>query len=402
MKICIVQPTSSSVSETFLDAQARGLGSDVQLLYGREASGVILNNDIPVLSQSWIAKAKRKCERHFLNKNWEWETTTAFASVFKHCDVVLAQYGVVGVQSLEACMITRKPLVVHFHGYDASRRDLIEKYATYYRQVFQYASAVISVSRAMSEGLLRLGCPASKIVLNVYGVRPFSRKADVLHSGPNLVSVGRFVDKKCPVLSILAFERVAGGISNAKLTMIGDGPLLGTCKDLVRALKLDNQIVFKGAQPHSAVLEEMLSSRAFIQHSVTAQNGDSEGTPVAVLEASAAGLPVVATRHGGIPDVAIDGVSALLAEERCMEQMACDMELLLKSPECAAKLGANGIQIVSTFFSAEQSLHRLNRILEAACTRLPLTELQEELNSVILDAAGHCSKVSLNRQYSSR
>jgi glycosyltransferase involved in cell wall biosynthesis len=81
---------------------------------------------------------------------------------------------------------------------------------------------------------------------------------------------------------------------------------------------------------------------AFVQHSVRAPSGDSEGTPVAILEAAASGLPVVSTRHAGIPEAVLDEVSGLLVEEGNVSAMADAMCRLLDTPGLAVRMGEAG------------------------------------------------------------
>ena len=91
-----------------------------------------------------------------------------------------------------------------------------------------------------------------------------------------------------------------------------------------------------------------------------------DGTPVAVLEASATGLPVVATRHAGIPDVVLDGETGLLVDEGDVEGMAAQMIRLADDPELAARLGRAGRQRVCAEFSMEKSIAGLWSIIEGA------------------------------------
>ena len=71
------------------------------------------------------------------------------------------QYGPVGVAILPICKKAKVPLVVHFHGFDASHFKTLEKYAAGYREMFEYAKAIIAVSEVMAEALkrMRLSCP---------------------------------------------------------------------------------------------------------------------------------------------------------------------------------------------------------------------------------------------------
>ena len=108
------------------------------------------------------------------------------------------------------------------------------------------------------------------------------------------------------------------------------------------------------------------SSLAFVQHSVTADDGDMEGTPVAILEAQAAGLPVVSTFHAGIPDVVQQNVTGLLVAEFDEAGMAAQMRRLLDQPDLAHALGSAGRKRLREHFSLEHHLTTLNNILNSA------------------------------------
>jgi glycosyltransferase involved in cell wall biosynthesis len=93
-------------------------------------------------------------------------------------------------------------------------------------------------------------------------------------------------------------------------------------KEYVSTHGLSGNIHFLGAMGQSEYLPLLQESNVFIQHSVLTPSGDSEGTPVAILEASACGLAICSTRHAGIPDAVIEGKTGLLVDEHDVEGMA--------------------------------------------------------------------------------
>ena len=152
---------------------------------------------------------------------------------------------------------------------------------------------------------------------------------------PIFLAVGRFVAKKGPLQTLEAFRRClqkAGSLQAAELWMIGEGPLLPLAQRYVEQHRLQRQVRFEGAGSQAIVAERMREVRAFVQHSQVAPDGDSEGSPVAVMEAQLSGLPVVATRHAGIPEVVVDGSTGLLVDEGDVAGMAEAMLLLLRDP----------------------------------------------------------------------
>jgi glycosyltransferase involved in cell wall biosynthesis len=281
-------------------------------------------------------------------------------------DVVLAEYGDTGEAMVEPCRRAGCALVVHFHGFDAHRGDVIAAQGNY-RRIFEHASALVVVSRAMEEQLLRLGAPREKVVYNCYGVdvERFSAGAPAT-APPHFLAVGRFVNKKAPHITLEAFRQVLAQRPQARLTMAGVGPLWESCSSLVKALKLEEQVRLSGVLKPEAIAALLRTSRAFVQHSVVAHNGDSEGTPLAVLEAMATGVPVVATLHAGIADVVVNGQYGLLCAEHDVAGMAAHMVALIDDPERAGAMGRSARVHMEEHHRMEMSIATLHTILVRA------------------------------------
>jgi glycosyltransferase involved in cell wall biosynthesis len=91
--------------------------------------------------------------------------------------------------------------------------------------------------------------------------------------------------------------------------------------------------------------------------------GDSEGTPLAVIEAGASGLPIVATRHAGIKDVVIEGITGILVDEGDVEGMAEGMIQMARDPALAAQYGEKASQRVREEFEISKQLGKLGALL---------------------------------------
>ena len=382
MRICIVQPALNQVSETFLRAHADGL-RDVVAVVHQDRAGFPVLNGRSIGGSDWSGQFVRRVKRKLVGGTRVTPVDDAYVEVLRQLDaeVVLVEYGTMAVKLVTACERAGVPLVAHFHGYDASRVDILRRHADDYPRLFAAAAAVIAVSRPMAAKLRSLGCPEDKIVYNPCGVdaHAFSGAAPDM-APPHFVATGRLVGKKGPHLTLLAFARVLAQHPDARLRIIGVGELLSICQDVAAALGLSDAVTFLGAQPHAQVQEEMRRARAFVQHSVTAADGDSEGTPVAVLEAGASGLPVISTRHGGIQDVVIDGTTGLLVDERDVDGMARSMLALARDPAKAAVLGTNAFHHVRRHYSHEHSNGRVQRVLEAAAAAQPIGSLRQVLD----------------------
>ena len=362
-RLCVITPYYPTVSETFIRGHVERLPAKTVLIHGWPPAV----GDAPVLS--WPVRVGYKLHKRLARNGSTGETTAAYVTAFRRFrpDVVLAEYGPTGVDVMEACRRANLPLVVHFHGYDASRREVLETYAEAYVELFRQAAGIVAVSREMQRRLISLGAPAEKVHYNPCGVdcREFVG-ADPKNSSPTLLAVGRFVEKKGPKLTLQAFGRALSQAADARLRMIGDGPLLDECRQLIAELQIGHAVELLGAQPPSVVQHEMRHARAFVQHSIEASDGDCEGTPVGILEASASGLPVIATRHGGIPDVVIDGETGLLSDERDVSRMSENILRLLRDPQLASVLGTAARARIEAHFSQTQSDQRLWSIINAS------------------------------------
>jgi glycosyltransferase involved in cell wall biosynthesis len=194
----------------------------------------------------------------------------------------------------------------------------------------------------------------------------YFRPIEAGRNPPVFVAVGRFVEKKAPHITLLAFREVWAELPAARLIMIGDGVLLDACKQLAQSLGIASAVQFPGPLNASAVRDTLQQARVFVQHSVTAPSGDSEGTAISLLEAAATGLPVVSTWHGGIQDTMVHGQTGFLVEELDFRAMAKHMLSLGSDPERATSMGQCARQRVVTTYSMNRSIEGLHRILTHA------------------------------------
>jgi glycosyltransferase involved in cell wall biosynthesis len=154
-----------------------------------------------------------------------------------------------------------------------------------------------------------------------------------------ILFVGRLAEKKGLQYLIRAFPQVLSRHPDARLLVVGDGPLRAEMEALARHLDLAGHVRFVGGQSPEELRRSYLSSRLFVVPSVVARSGDTEGLPVALLEAMAAGRPVVATSVGGIPEIVIPSRTGLLVEPGSPTALAAAVNELLDSPAKADRMG---------------------------------------------------------------
>jgi len=180
------------------------------------------------------------------------------------------------------------------------------------------------------------------------------------------LAVGRFVPKKSPMNTIRAFAECLRMCPSVQLTMIGDGPLRGDCQRLADELGVTQHVRFMGARPNDVVNREMRTAGVFVQHSITSTEGDEEGWPVAVGEAMACGLPVVATRHPGIIDQVAEGKTGFLVDEGDWRAMAGCMTELAGNPHLRRSMGLAGRNRIERLGNVANSLRLLKDVLRDA------------------------------------
>lgn len=376
MRICVVTPSEIEATETFIRAHIKRLAGDIKHLSGYWLDYTWQNRKLMELYQEshhesgqWLNLLPRFIEfrlrRKFFPRVTDFDVACDFLKSQK-VDVVLAEYGTAAAFITPVCKAIDIPLVAHFHGADASRYKTLRDFKDRYQEMFNYASSVISVSHAMSRKLMDLGCSNEKICYNPYGPDQQFFEVTPDYKSDTLLAVGRQTGKKGPYLTLDAFRRALKANPELKLCMIGQGDLLEVSMNLAKAWGIEDSVEFVGSASPDEIRARMHAACAFVQHSLVALDGDSEGTPVAIIEAAAAGLPVISTRHAGIPDVVIDGITGFIVEPCDSRAMADRIVRLSCDQTLAEQLGQEARHRISTHFSMDKHISNLDQLLQKA------------------------------------
>lgn len=274
-------------------------------------------------------------------------------------DVILAEYGHVGVNFVEMCLKLKIPLYVYFFGYDGYSSSILKKYKSKYYKLNK-VDGVFAVSKDLVKKIIEFGVNKDNVYYLPCGPNISLPEIDLIEYEINFISVGTFTEKKAPDLTIKAFKILNDKIPSSKLIMVGEGELLLKCKNLVNKLNLNNSVLFVGRKSLIEIYELQKKCRAFVQHSIIAMNGDSEGTPVAILEASAVGLPIISTMHGGINESVLHNKTGLLSNERDYIDMSRNMLKLAENISLAKKLGKEGIIHIKLNYNNHNLVKELN------------------------------------------
>ena len=291
-------------------------------------------------------------------------------------DVVHAHFGPTGALIASVAEANDTPLAITFYGNDVSGLARKKFWREQYQSIFGSASLLIGISNHICSRIESLGGPINKIRCWHLGidVSQFEyRPADESFDGEMVqcVHVGRLVEKKSPIDLVDSFKNALTKLDkrlDLHLKIAGDGPLREPLERRIQSLKIEDKVSVLGAVPHARISELLEEANIYTQHCKTAADGDQEGLGVSFIEASATGLPIVATRHNGLPDVILDGKTGILVEEGDSKAMGNAIASLAERPDGWVRMGKAGRQHIEETFD----LHK-----QAATMREWFRELKE-------------------------
>lgn len=251
---------------------------------------------------------------------------------------------------------TGVPFAVTLHGSDVFMAERNPLFGALARRTLAGASHVTSCSAELRDRLLALagGAHADKVLLVANGTDLDPDRVRARGNGDlrsrlasagdrrRVVAVGRMVDKKGFRYLLDAAPAILAAHPDVDLVIGGDGDLLPSLEARAAELGLAGRIHFPGLLAHPEVLELIAGAELFVMPSIRDVRGNVDGLPIVVLEAMAAGKPLVATDVSGIPMAVDDGVHGLLVAEKDPAALAGAVTALLDDPERARALGEAG------------------------------------------------------------
>jgi len=281
--------------------------------------------------------------------------------------VIHAHFGRGGALALPLARALGLPLVVSFHGGDATkdkhyRRQLIPTiYQRRLEQLKEEAALFVCVSEFIRRRLLDRGFPAEKLLVNRYGIEvEGAAEPRTPDAPPTVLFVGRFVEKKgiATLLDAMAILRAHG--NPLRLTLVGDGPLGPLVA--ARAKELGG-IEQAGWLANTEVKERMTGALALAVPSVTAKAGDAEGLPNVILEAMAAGIPVVGSDSAGIAEAVAHESTGLVVAPGDAPALAQALARIADDAALRQSMALAGRARAVAEFSAPDQSRRLEQIL---------------------------------------
>jgi glycosyltransferase involved in cell wall biosynthesis len=363
--IALVNLNFDKYTETYVKGHYEKLPFKCEYYYG-DPFPIYHAIDGNLISNYSSLRTIKKCYHFLVSKKEEDLLLAHFQQ--KKISLILAEFGTTAVTLTDISARSGIPLIVIFYGYDIWHSAVLNRHIDGYKKLFAIASKVIGVSNDICRRLSQLGCATEKIeYLPCYANLDLFQYTDHSRNPPVFLSVGRFSETKSPHLTILAFKEVLQTIPDARLVMVGKdggGELFESCIILTKALGIEHQVEFAGIQPPHKIYDYMKQARVFVQHSlITPLYGDKEGTPVAIIEAMACGLPVVATRHAGIAELITHGENGILVDEYNYHAMANAMTELCKNDYMVYELGRNAASAIRNNPLIKENIVKLTEMI---------------------------------------
>ncbi len=287
-------------------------------------------------------------------------------------DLVHAHFGPDALYAVAASKAQDLPLVATLHGRDATvarfellrtKRPVAMRYALLRPRLADHASLVLCVSEEIRRAAEVAGMNPKRLRTHYIGVDAERLQRPTAIRPPVVLHVARLVEKKGTSILLDAMAAVIQQVPDATLVILGDGPLRKDLEKQADELGIRASVDFEGRVTQDEVHRRMAEARVFCLPSVTATNGDREGLPIALLEAMASGMAVVATRHSGIPE-AVTSSTGLLVEERDAAALARALQSLLADDKAAQELGDNASERVRSTFNVTKQTQLLESMFD--------------------------------------
>lgn len=255
-----------------------------------------------------------------------------------------------------------KNTIVFFHGWDKPTEAHLRNnriFLTLFQKLLAFVPAIVVLGKYFKESLAEMGVSKEKIIFitNFFDGSIFKdveRKTGLI--GENILFLSRFVKEKGVFETLEAFRLISMEFPGAKLILAGDGPERESMEKKIKEYGIENRVEFIGYVRDASKAQVLLDSDIFILPTY------GEGCPVALLEAMAAGLPIITCPVGGIPDIFVDGKNGIFLSELSPSSIAYSIRYLFQSPDLRARIGENNKQYSWENLEAKIVTKKLERI----------------------------------------
>jgi colanic acid/amylovoran biosynthesis glycosyltransferase len=380
MSILFIMPNWQVPSEVWMRRMLEELEDDLSTIISNDTKGATRWKDhvraVSLMPQSRYAR----CCYQLIPSLMPSLKSSAQATLLKEIKrpgitKVICHYGAFAAEFMDVWAKVDIPLYIHFHGYDATfdlrlfdQPDKKFFPDVYLPDILKLAdrATIIANSEFTKSLLVEAGIPADHIYIKYYGVPiPPTCKTHYNHKEIKILHLGRLVDFKSPDRTIKAFEIARERGIHGKLIIAGDGPLRATCELLKARSPYKDSIQILGAVTADYAKELLSDADIYTQHNIKGEiSRQSECFGVSIIEAMAAGLPVVGTRSGGVKETVVDGETGILLEPGDVEGQADAICRLADDPVLRQRNGLAGHKRVADNFGMEQEAKMLRFIMQ--------------------------------------
>ena len=288
--------------------------------------------------------------------------------------VLHSHFGHVAAEDVALADTLQVPWLVSFYGADVYQLGYQERWREIYAGMFERATKVLALGPAMAARLEKLGCPSDKLEVHLLGINaaglPFGPRKLGAGEPLRLLFAGRFREKKGIEYAVQGAARAKRAGVPLELHLVGGA--MGEPGDLateravtrqIRELGIEDSVRRHGFLPFSGLVELAMRSHVFVAPSVTATDGDSEGTPFLLQQMMATGMPVIATEHSDIPFLLGD-LSRTLVPERDAPAIADRIQRFWEEPSALVSEGEQARLRMKEHFEIRQCATRLANVYD--------------------------------------
>jgi len=234
-------------------------------------------------------------------------------------ELVHVHFGIMAVEFMGVCKALKIPLLVTFHGFDITAA--VKRDPSYHRallSLFNEMSLGIAISHEMKARLVALGCAEHKLRVSYLGIplQEFMYTDRTSHAGTiKFLHAGRLSGTKGVPDLVRSFSSEFKKEDQVELFIVGEGEEKAEVMRVIAQSPVKDKIRFLGKIGNEELKQYRKDCDVFVLNCRTPVSGDKEGLPIALLEASCTGLPIVTTTHSGIPEGVLHERTGLLVAE---------------------------------------------------------------------------------------
>lgn len=264
--------------------------------------------------------------------------------------LIHAHFGPDGAVALGLARRLKVPLVLTCHGFDV-QRSRFDQFKTLKptnliflwreKKLYQQANKIIAVSEFLKKKILDRGCPDEKIIVHYIGTDVSKFYPEESSREPfTIVNIARHINLKGIDILLHAVAELKNHWPSVKLLQVGTGPETASLMRLSESLGISDNVQWLGGVGHSEIPGVFNRGTVYVHPSRVDPAGQTEAFGIVLIEAQAAGLPVVASKSGGIPETLVDQETGFLFSEGDYISLASHVSKILSDTSLLAKMSA--------------------------------------------------------------